>query len=472
MKNTSLLLTFFSILLFLPLAHDLGRYGFFGGALWNDNGFLLLLFFFVFFGVQKKYSLNSFGVLLLATLAALIFINVGEHGIFFSHFSAWARYLVFIMLPFFVWQVAGKPKSLQPSPVDFFRQGSGQVAQGYGRRSPKPRNDSNIFSFALLALVFIGITTLQAQWGLVQFIFQHDLGFSFLGEPHFTVDTNGVAKFMMQGTKIIRAYGPYLHPNALAASLLAGLQMCAFSMINLGKQKKSERFGATIYLTFTSFFILLALLLTFSRASLLGFGLLLCTYAFLKLRHSISFFAVLRQITRTLILPFLILLIVMVPFFYNRTIDREDKAINERVSAYVFLGKIVKEASFPTILTGVGIGMYPVYLKSYLLRSNTAFEPWEASPFHNSFILLLVEVGVLGALVLGVTLIACLRTQKLNMWYWAWLMLPILPAMLSDHHFSTSTGSFVMWELLALLTYRLSEDDAYRLFVRKKRVIA
>ena len=253
MKKTFLLTAFFSILLLLPLGHDLGRYGFFGGALWNDNGFLLLLFFlasFIYFGVQKKYSLNSFGVLLLASLAALIFVNVSGHGIFFSHFSAWTRYLVFILLPLFFFQTIG-------SAHRFY-----------------------------ISFLFIGLVVLQAQWGLLQFILQHDLGFTFLGEPHLTAGTNGVAKFMMQGTKIIRAYGPYLHPNALAASLVAGLQMCAFFMINLGRQKKSARYGVSIYIMFTSFFILLALLVTFSRAGLLGFGFVLCTYVFLKLRPS------------------------------------------------------------------------------------------------------------------------------------------------------------------------------------------
>ncbi|HEC20899.1 MAG TPA: hypothetical protein ENI70_00090, partial [Candidatus Peregrinibacteria bacterium] len=89
-----------------------------------------------------------------------------------------------------------------------------------------------------LLLVMVSSLVLQAALGGLQFLFQSSLGLHFLGEAHLSPEIPGVAKFIWQGEKYIRAYGTTPHANVLAGLLAIGFFLTVLLVDLLRKSKK------------------------------------------------------------------------------------------------------------------------------------------------------------------------------------------------------------------------------------------
>ena len=92
---------------------------------------------------------------------------------------------------------------------------------------------------------------------LLQFFHQGSLNglFWWLGERTFNINTPGIAKAILGGKLILRPYGTFPHPNALAGFLLVGLILTSNFFL---KEKR--------WLTFVYYFLaIIALFFSFSR---------------------------------------------------------------------------------------------------------------------------------------------------------------------------------------------------------------
>lgn len=261
--------------------------------------------------------------------------------------------------------------------------------------------------FSVLALL-----ALHAQWGIAQFIFQHDLGFQRSGESVLSAQTVAVAKFSVGSNKVIRAYGPYLHANVFGGMMLIGLLLTASYAPPLWKRYLSAVF-------------IVAIILSFSRAAYVGVLLIpLVTRAVPWRRFGIGI-----GITCLVITPLVVI----------RFSDPADRAISERLRGYAWAAKIITHQG---VVQGLGIGNYPVTLRAYLQDSHIPFQPWELAPVHSVPLLLIAELGLIPALgFLGAVAVIRSRRQLL-------LLIPLVPSLLLDHYFMTDITPAAMLMML------------------------
>ncbi|MCA9959498.1 MAG: O-antigen ligase family protein, partial [Anaerolineales bacterium] len=84
-----------------------------------------------------------------------------------------------------------------------------------------PRDKAIRPLFWLLCLVIL----IQGSVGIAQFIYQHDLGLTWFGEPALNPQQPGISVVYHQGERWLRAYGLNSHPNRLGLKLTMLLLM-------------------------------------------------------------------------------------------------------------------------------------------------------------------------------------------------------------------------------------------------------
>lgn len=398
MRDFAFAWIFFSLLFFVPLADTFSGWLLPNSLVWNDFGWLLFIFILGMFFWQKvspKHILVRFGFLI-----SLVFI---VNTFFYSgSIVSLMRYLVF------TWLV---------------------VPLLYLRRS---------FSPLLLSLVLLGVLCLQAQWGIGQFMAQHDLGFYVLGESHLSSSQVGIAKFLLGDTKLIRAYGPYQHANLFGTISALGVLLSVLVYFLTFRDR-----DARLYFLSLSFIFFLGLLLSFSRGAYLVLTVGMFAF-FLHFQRKILATVPLQGFGKIFFLIFLITTLVFVPLFLARSSDPEDQAYSARLRGYGFARGIIY--SQPSLLwQGIGIGKYIPTLESYLKTQSLAHEIWEEEPVHNSFLLLIFELGYPLFLALGIILLVFfwklpLLARKTTTIF----VLALLPVALLDHFLVTQTSVSVI----------------------------
>lgn len=396
MRDFPLVWIFFSLLLIIPLADTISRFVLPSSLVWNDFGWLMLLF--IFGSLLLYQTVLRKNLVLFALVASILFLL----NIFLSSpegflASSFLRYLVFVwfFIPLFTLK--------------------------------------RFYSPLLLGFILLGVICLQAQWGIAQFIFQHDLGFYILGESHISTLEPGIAKFLVGETKLIRAYGPYQHTNLFGAVSVIGV------LLSILIATFTPKIAKTLYLRATAFVFLLAMLLSFSRAAYLSLviGLLVMTLLFWK---EISTNVPLRSFGRSILLIFLLTSLLFMPLFLARSSDPEDQAFSARSRGYEFAGKII--SGTPHLFwRGVGVGNYVPTLRSFLTQNSIRHEVWEEASLHNSIFLAAIELGYLSfaiLLVCGVALFWRLKhaARKTTTIF----VLALLPVALLDHFLVTQTS--------------------------------
>lgn len=261
-------------------------------------------------------------------------------------------------------------------------------------------------------LALIALLTLQAQWGIVQFIFQHDLGLHLIGESVLSTATPAVAKFAVAGTRLIRAYGPYPHAN-----IFGGMMVIATTLILFLKQRVLRRWILPI--------VFIGLVLSFSRSAYIG-GLIVLLILLYK-----------QHMRRWM--PTTLIALTLSPLILFRFIDTEDRAFMERVRGYAWAIEIL---SNQPIATGIGIGHYQSTLQVFLTDKHVSYNLWEIAPVHSAPLLLLVEFGLLPTAALIGLLLAFTPPDRYV------LLTATTPALLLDHYFLTNIAAFTLLGLL------------------------
>lgn len=258
---------------------------------------------------------------------------------------------------------------------------------------------------SLLALT--GLFALQAQWGIAQFIVQHDLGFQFIGESILSPTTPAVAKFSAGSTALIRAYGPYQHANVFGGVLLIASMLSVFAAQPLWRR----------WILPT---LILGLLLSFSRSAYLGGTLFLLIFGWKYVRHW---------------LPGFLLVFGLIPIMVMRFTDSGDQALAERIRGYNWAITIIRAQP---ITHGVGLGAYAGTLADYFRETNTPHNSWEVSPVHSVPLLLTAEFGLLLVIALFIIFLMFLRKKRYI------FLIALIPPLLLDHYFLTNVSAFAL----------------------------
>ncbi len=248
------------------------------------------------------------------------------------------------------------------------------------------------YNFSLFKLekfwqIFVASAVFESFIAIWQFFKQKSLGLKIFAESPLSPDIAGVAKIVVSGKKIIRAYGLVPHPNILAAILMLAIFGLTYLFIkNYSQLKKWQK------MIYAGVFVLLSLALffTFSRAvTLIGVGFLILWLAVVYLRQKefrqpVIFFVILLLAISSL------LLFIFWPYVsarYDLVALGKSQAVNLRV----FYNKIALTLIKGSPLLGIGQGNFV-----WTFSKPAIFENWIYQPVHNIYLLIAAETGILG----------------------------------------------------------------------------
>jgi O-antigen ligase len=227
----------------------------------------------------------------------------------------------------------------------------------------------------------------------------------------------------------------------MAISLLTSLYLLLAQSSKIFDYKKLK---TSLFLWSATLISLMSLFLSFSRLAIVaGFigSLIIIIYYLINKKN----YKQIIKVSSALIIFVLILLSIYSQLFFSRldTSNRlEVKSISERQGQVLEAQTIIKD----NLYFGVGLGNYTLALKDYYPDKDI----YELQPVHNSFLLLMAEVGILGFLaflVFFIYLFAIAYSRKQVLYISLWLALLII--MLAEHwlislHFG--------WLVLALIS--------------------
>jgi len=300
---------------------------------------------------------------------------------------------------------------------------------------------SRVFEKEKIYFALVVGAVFQAVVAIVQFMIQHSLGLKYFGESVLSPNMSGIAAFISNGVKIIRAYGTTPHPNVLAAYLIASI--AAYWLVYpLFKKSWLWHFVYAI--------LLWGLLVTFSR-TIIGIGVLFFTVWAFKEFKKYRVLVILSLIIGAIFLA------TYWPYVVNRvTISSADEAISLRV-LYNHEALAHGVSWF-----GIGIGDFVPWLMRQPLPVKSIGLPAEQyQPVHNIYLLIYAEMGLAG---LGVFL-AWLIAAAVNFfkqvyisreqYTYAGLFGVLLLAGLFDHFLWTiQSGQLLFWLTAGLLSQR------------------
>ncbi len=290
-------------------------------------------------------------------------------------------------------------------------------------------------SLSLAKKMFLFGLIPSAILGIWQFLSQSSFSCSWLGLALHDPSVLGTT-IIEAGGRFLRAYGSFDHPNIFGGISVLAVLLAARIFL---KEKQSIFLYLAIFFTFAVF-------VSFSRAALLALALGMILIVWEAWR------APLIQKKRSIALCFFVFLFLGIlggvfwPLVYSRTqLDNrlEAKSIVERTS----LWQEGKSVAHDNVWTGVGIGNYIAYLKA---KDTTPGAAWEYQPVHDTYLLVLAEVGLFGCLAfLGLLFFSLKDARRYG---YASIVIPWLFLMAFDHWFwSLPFGLLFLFSFLAIL---------------------
>jgi len=261
---------------------------------------------------------------------------------------------------------------------------------------------------------FVAGALAQSMLGLWQFFSQSTFASTVLGissHPAWQAGTSIVAS--PEIGRWLRAYGSFSHPNVFGGYMVIALffaliQTDAYGLRRddaslkvssswWGKYVSWRMYHGGCIMYHVSFVLLTAgVFVSFSRSAWMAFVLGLLVYSFIGFREKM--FSVPFTFFHFLLIP-IITFIVFTTLFFPLVQTRltgssvnEVASISDRVSGYSEAMVLFKQHPF----LGVGIGNYTA--SAFLL--NPTQPAWAYQPVHNALLLLLVELGVVGIVLL------------------------------------------------------------------------
>ncbi len=209
----------------------------------------------------------------------------------------------------------------------------------------------------------------------VQTRLNHSVGLHFIGEPTIGPDVANVAKTdMTDGTKAIRPYGTFLHPNIL------GVYLVTIFFLSLAYLKKTA-------LPFWVIFMSIGIYLTGSQAAQLTF---LAVISILMILSAMKVANQKRTLSLGLLGVFLFgnlwVYLNSAQLAWNYT-SIQERLMQNVISLNMFLHKF----------WGVGVANFTLEMEKF---SQIKLLPWEFQPVHNTYFLVLNETGIQGLALL------------------------------------------------------------------------
>ncbi|MEK7105674.1 MAG: O-antigen ligase family protein [Patescibacteria group bacterium] len=300
------------------------------------------------------------------------------------------------------------------------------------------------FVLGLIGPAVLGLFQFFSGWSPLSTIF---------GLAFHEASQLGASVIESEAGRQLRAYGSFSHPNVFGGYLAIGLLLTFF----LASRHKT-RFTYFLQLPLVSLFSF-TFILTFSRSAWLAFLAAAAVGIFFIVRQHR---ALIRTHAPRLGLTALLLaaasLIFITPFVnrFDPNERLEQISVSERVHQYQAFPLVVNH----DLLTGVGVGAYTLALAE-IKPSQPA---WSYQPIHNVPLLVLGEVGIVGALAMifwAVTVdrvnYAAIRRRSVTAIGGIVLGTVPLVIIFFDHYLWSSWQGLALLMFLMAMTLRLSE---------------
>ena len=244
-------------------------------------------------------------------------------------------------------------------------------------------------SIRYACMAFVAGLILPACLGWVQILTGYSPASTWLGIASQQASTLGTAGVETQGNRLLRAYGSFPHPNIFGGYLAVGLFFLGWGIRFVRSTR--ERFLFTIPLVI----LIPTFVMTFSRSAWLALSMsVLCLIGLMIFR---------KRFPPLYTLPLLIVgvvtllstILVFSPQIFSRvqSSSRLEKiSLEERVSQYQQFTDVLRRNPF----FGVGPGAYTFALAEVFPEKDV----WAYQPIHNTPLLLLAELGVVGFIAL------------------------------------------------------------------------
>lgn len=309
-------------------------------------------------------------------------------------------------------------------------------------------------SFSRVAVIIVASGLLQGLLAVSQFLNQLVWGSKWLGMAWQDAQNLGVSVVDTGLRRWLRAYGSFPHPNILGGFLTIALVFCFYLYEQTNrlwqqlKNKQLEIFNTIVL--FVTMIIFSGLLLSFSRAAWLGVGLFLFII-FVQLIFKKGFFSWTTFNKLFLLIVFTGAIWISVytePFLtrINASERLEQFSINQRIDSYQDAWQTFKQKPF----LGTGIGVYTYNLH----RQHPERYVWDLQPPHNTFLLVLVELGLVGFILFLIIIFLLSKNINFNPQR-IWLIIMLVFLMLFDHWWwSLSVGIYLLFLFFGLILYK------------------
>lgn len=305
--------------------------------------------------------------------------------------------------------------------------------------------------WARVVAVIIAAGVVQSWLAVNQFVEQYIFASKWLGIAGQLPSVYGTSVVEGASVRWLRAYGSFPHPNILggflAVVLFFVLERCIVLYTMRNMVRKTQFVWHQRALWGAGVLAVSGILLSFSRAAWLASAALLAMvglYVLLKHKSALAPFA---KILIVAIITSAVWIVLYPEPFQVRvrgTMPLEQQSLSERRISYEDSQSVI--ARF--WLGGIGIGAYT----SALAQDNPLRRGQLLQPVHNSWLLIVSELGVVGLVLMVVVWIqAWLASWRA--WRAAILLLLVGLLMMFDHWwFSLALGKYFMLTLLASST--------------------
>lgn len=280
-------------------------------------------------------------------------------------------------------------------------------------------------------------SALLAIW---QFFTQSTIATKYLGLAYHSASVLGDAVIESGGSRYLRAYGSFDHPNILGGLMVLGILLVLYFSL----QKEIKRNERLFYLITLAIFYL-ALLVSFSRAAWLGFIVsapFILFYAWRRGRFQKKLIGLFIFLTLGISLAFVVPNINL--FLARAQTDNrlEMKSVSERELYLEQAKTIIKQQP----ILGTGASNYILDVQKNIPKQPT----WYYQPVHNYWLLIWAELGIFGLVGVIIFWFSLFRISlKKNLWLF---ILTLFVFSLLDHWLWTQTlGILVFFVIMGVI---------------------
>ncbi len=249
---------------------------------------------------------------------------------------------------------------------------------------------------------FVAAMVISSGLGAAQFIAQDDLVSSkWLGLAPQEASTLGVSVVEAAGGRWLRGHGTMPHPNALG-----GFAALAFTLFLILRATSSDvrepprsftEWCRSVFMVAAPFILTAGIITSVSRAAMIAWAASLTIFLWQRIRRHTVVFNV--RFFMTVSAGIIIILLFALPVLSVRLRGQgrlESLSFTKRAAAFTQALAVSRDHW----ATGTGLGCLTVAMRA----REPAIPIWDIQPVHNVPVILFIEFGAIGVLLLGVVL--------------------------------------------------------------------